>query len=74
MNKETNTKEYTRYYVEIWSDWSDSWFKAEEYNNRIFDNELKHAKEIAKWYTQRDKKVRIIKEDVKRTVVEEIFL
>ena len=42
-----------------------------KYKNRIFDNELKHAKEIAKWYTQRDKKWRIIKEEIKRTVIEE---
>jgi len=67
MNKEINTKEYTRYYVEVWSDWSDSWFKAEEYKNRIFDNELKHAQEIGIWYSQHDKKWRIIKEEIKRT-------
>jgi len=63
-------KEYTRYYVEVWSDWSDSWFKAKEYKNRIFNNELKHAREIAKWYSQHDKKCRIIKEEIKRTVIE----
>jgi len=71
MNKETNTKEYTRYYVEVWSDWSDSWFKAVEYKNRIFDNELKHAQEIAKRYTQHNKNWRIIKEEIKKTVVQQ---
>jgi len=63
-------KEYTRYYVEVWSDWSDSWFKAVEYKNRIFDIGLKHAQEVAKWYTKHDKKTRIIKEEIKRTVIE----
>jgi len=63
-------KEYTRYYVEVWSNWSDSWFKAEEYKNRIFDNELKHAQEIGKLYSQHDKKWRIIKEEIKKTIIE----
>ena len=71
---EPQIKEYTRYYVEVWSDWSDSWFKSEKYKNRIFDNELKHAQEIAKWYTQHNKNWRIIKEDIKRTVMEELKL
>lgn len=68
---EPQTKEYTRYYVEVWSDWSDSWFKAKEYKNRIFDNELKHAQEIVKWYTQHNKNWRIIKEEIKKTVVQQ---
>jgi len=71
MNKETNSKEYTRYYVEVWSDWSDSWFKAVEYKNNIFDIGLEHAQEVAEWYTQHNKKSRIIKEEIKRTIIEE---
>ena len=68
---EPQTKEYTRYYVEVWSDWSDSWFKATEYKNRIFDNGLKDAEEIAKVYIENNKKCRIIKEEIKRTILEE---
>jgi len=65
------TKEYTRYYVEVWSDWSDSWFKASEYEkNRIFDNGLKDAEEIAKVHIENNKKCRIVKEEIKRTIVE----
>jgi hypothetical protein len=69
---EPQIKEYTRYYVEVWSDWSDSWFKASEYKkNRVFDNGLKDAQEIARLYIENNKKCRIIKEYIKRTIVEE---
>jgi hypothetical protein len=64
------TKEYTQYYVEVWSNWSDSWFKAVEYKNRIFDNDLKDAEEIARLYIENNKKCRIVKEEIKRTIIE----
>jgi len=64
-------RKYTRYYVEVWSDWSDSWFKASEYEkNRIFDNGLKDAEKIARLYIENNKKCRIIKEEIKRTIIE----
>ena len=65
------TKEYTRYYVEVWSEWSDSWFRASEYEKaRISDIALKGAKKIARLYTKNNKKCRIVKEEIKRTVIE----
>ena len=70
MNK-PEVKEYVRYYVEVWSEWSDSWFKAIEYKHRIFDNELKHAQKVAEWYTKHNKSWKIVKEEIKRTTVEE---
>ena len=64
-------KNFVRYYIETWEDWSDAWFIHD--NKNINKGRIDTIGEAVLKVKQinNTKKCRIVKEEIRRTVVEE---